>query len=603
MADLDFPAIYLLPTHLEADQLHELEGRIPSLTYDIREAEIIVGNIFRRERALFELRRKKVQTDPVDVATAADAHLVTPRKRKRASSGSDSDSTVYMEDGQRFGSGTSQLAGTSSAPDEFAGDANIVKVVKLAWLQDSFAQGRVLPLHDYVLYVGIKQDEDRAPVTIRGSDILSRAAADGSSQAQGSLLPQKKKAHSPTGMHRSVPSLIRQTTSENASTLKLPPVPQYLRTTYACQRSTPVDPPNSAFIDGLKTIRTIRKLGGDQIGPARKVSLRLLGGTSINAWHMLTSHIEVARLPGCGAKIAELWHEWKETGRLPEADEAQSDTKFAVIQTFYDIWGVGDATARDFYSRGWRDLDDVVEHGWASLSRVQQIGVKYYDEFKLKIPRTEVESIADTILTHARSIHSDFQLVIVGGYRRGKQGSGDVDVVMSHPDESVTLNFVDKLVMSLEKTSHITHTLVLSKHNSERDQQPVSWKGNEFRGSGFDSLDKALVVWQEPETSGKGPQERMHRRVDIIISPWKTAGCAVLGWSGETTFQRDLRRYCKKQKSYKFDSSGIRSRLDGSWVDLESSDLGRAPDMLTAERRVFQGLGLDWVPPEDRCTG
>lgn len=266
MADLDFPAIYLLPTHLEADQLHELEGRIPSLTYDIREAEIIVGNIFRRERALFELRRKKVQTDPVDVATAADAHLVTPRKRKRASSGSDSDSTVYMEDGQRFGSGTSQLAGTSSAPDEFAGDANIVKVVKLAWLQDSFAQGRVLPLHDYVLYVGIKQDEDRAPVTIRGSDILSRAAADGSSQAQGSLLPQKKKAHSPTGMHRSVPSLIRQTTSENASTLKLPPVPQYLRTTYACQRSTPVDPPNSAFIDGLKTIRTIRKLGGDQIG-------------------------------------------------------------------------------------------------------------------------------------------------------------------------------------------------------------------------------------------------------------------------------------------------------------------------------------------------
>lgn len=64
------------------------------------------------------------------------------------------------------------------------------------------------------------------------------------------------------------------------------------------------------------------------------------------------SHVEVARLPGCGAKIAELWHEWKETGRLPEADEAQANPKFAVVQVFYDIWGVGDATARDFYGRG-----------------------------------------------------------------------------------------------------------------------------------------------------------------------------------------------------------------------------------------------------------
>ncbi|GKT48840.1 DNA polymerase type-X family protein pol4 [Colletotrichum spaethianum] len=323
--------------------------------------------------------------------------------------------------------------------------------------------------------------------------------------------------------------------------------------------------------------------------------------------YVIASPQEVARLPGCGVKIAELWHEWEEAGRLREADEAQADPKLSVIQTFYDIWGVGDITARDFYNRGWRDLDDVVENGWESLSRVQQIGLKYYDEFKLMIPRIEVKSIADTILTHARKINPDFQLVIVGGYRRGKLGSGDVDVVISHPDESATKRIVEKLVLSLEKSRHITHTLTLSNHNSERGQRPVSWKGNESKGSGFDTLDKALVVWQKPETKGEGScsgaEERTHRRVDIIISPWKTAGCAVLGWSGDTTFQRDLRRYCKKQKGFKFDSSGIRSRLDGSWIDLEGGKLGKAPDMLTAERRVFEGLGLDYVRPEDRCTG
>ena len=277
-----------------------------------------------------------------------------------------------------------------------------------------------------------------------------------------------------------------------------------------------------------------------------------------------------------------------------------------MLKVFYEIWGVADTTARDFYNRGWRDLDDVVEYGWETLSRVQQIGVKFYDEFHTKIPRAEVETIANTVLKHANEIHGGFQMVIVGGYRRGKLESGDVDIVLSHPDEEVTKGFVECIVVSLEKAKFITHTLTLSTKNTERGQMPVSWKGNEKKaGTGFDTLDKALVVWQDPErTTGKAKNPNPHRRVDIIISPWKTAGCAVLGWSSGTTFQRDLRRYCKKERCLKFDSSGIRSRADGSWVDFESGPDGKpAPDMLTAERRVFAGLGLEYRPPEERCTG
>ena len=249
-------------------------------------------------------------------------------------------------------------------------------------------------------------------------------------------------------------------------------------------------------------------------------------------------------------------------------------------------------------SVGWRDLDDVVEYGWGSLSRVQQIGVKYYDEFLLKIPRAEVEEIGKTILQHARRIDCGFEMTIVGGYRRGKNESGDVDVIVSHHNEDMTLNLVERLVLSLEQESFITHTLSLWTRNSERKQAPLPWKG-EGRGwgAGFDTLDKALVVWQDARQA-----DAPHRRVDIIVSPWKTVGCAVLGWSGETTFQRDLRQYCKNEKSLKFDSSGIRSRVDGSWVDLES-DGGLAADMEEAEKRVFAGLGLTWRPPHERCTG
>lgn len=149
------------------------------------------------------------------------------------------------------------------------------------------------------------------------------------------------------------------------------------------------------------------------------------------------------------------------------------------------------------------------------------------------------------------------------------------------------------------------HTLTLSQHNSERGQRPTSFKPSASGGSGFDTLDKALVVWQDPKfnaaDSSRNPNP--HRRVDILISPWKTTGCAVLGWSSETTFQRDLRRYCK-EKGLKFDSSGIRSReMPYNWVDLEDGGKGPPRTMEDAEKRVFEGLELEWRPPEERCTG
>ncbi len=89
--------------------------------------------------------------------------------------------------------------------------------------------------------------------------------------------------------------------------------------------------------------------------------------------------------------------------------------------------------------------------------------------------------------------------------------------------------------------------------------------------------------------------------MDIIVSPWKTVGCAALGWTGDTTFERDLRLYCKEAKGWKFDSSGIRDRETGRWIDLEGQ--GHAASIEEAEKKVFEGLGLQWRAPEARCTG
>ena len=62
----------------------------------------------------------------------------------------------------------------------------------------------------------------------------------------------------------------------------------------------------------------------------------------------------MSRLPGCGAKIAKLYDQWRESGQLEEVVSAATDTKMCVLKLFYDIWGVGDVTAREFYSKGRR---------------------------------------------------------------------------------------------------------------------------------------------------------------------------------------------------------------------------------------------------------
>ncbi|KAH7253989.1 uncharacterized protein BKA55DRAFT_349851 [Fusarium redolens] len=584
----NLPRIFLLSTHLKSEELHHLEERIPTLTYDINEAEIVIGKISQQRRAEFELRRAKLEFVSVE----------KPQKESH-----ESDSPVVADD-----SGGSPDPKRRRIKEQSEIRTDIVKVVKLAWLLDSWKEEELLPMDHYLIFQCNRvSPRETTPAPVFASVLPKGSTSPASSILERALLEQKAQSTStsPSNRHKrrhdasttlskNAPSLLHQTTSEHDITL--PVMPEFLRTTYSCQRPTYMNPPNEAFVNILTEIRTIRQLREDEVG-VRAYSTSI---ASVAAYpYALKNPQEVARLPGCGDRIAELWHHWKETGESVEVREANADPKITVLKLFYNIWGVGAVTARDFYQKGWRDLDDLVEFGWNTLSRSQQLGVKYYNEFLLGIPRDEVTSIAAAILEHARLIDPGFEMVIVGGYRRGKQQSGDVDVVLSHRNENKTLNVIAQIVVALEKAQLITHTLTLSTHNSDRGQRPVSWKGEKANSSGFDTLDKALVVWQDSSKN-----DVPHRRVDIIISPWKTVGCAVLGWSGGTTFQRDIRRYCKKVKGYKFDSSGIRRRADGRWVDLEGTSGGdEAPDMETAERRVFAGLGLQWRSPEERCTG
>ncbi|KAI5357221.1 Putative DNA-directed DNA polymerase X, DNA polymerase beta-like domain-containing protein [Septoria linicola] len=558
-------------------------------------------------------------------------------------------------------SAAGSIAHPPPRPDQSQG--RIVNVVRTEWFTDSKAAGQPLPLDRYITYTSrVIKPPDKTTTTyapyrklpdrgtgqltaisksviaekpLSSSEILQRAAEDAPASQPGKDRFGRRKYHYPNtktpsanpasweaghGTQPEYAHLLQQTTTDYEGTSSdLPEPPEWVKAhvKYACQRLTPKDNPNDEFIKLLDEIKLARLLTNDEIGVrAYATSIAALLAYA----HKLSNPKEIIRLPGCDSKIANLWIEWKNTGKIQAVEDAAADADLNILKLFWNIWGVGVTTAREFYfDKGWTELDDIVEYGWSTLQRVQQIGVKYYDEFLDLIPRAEVESICKVVHQHAVKVRDDgIQSMIVGGYRRGKEACGDVDIVVSHPDEAATHNIVEDIVASLEDEGWITHTLTLSLNNSKRGQQTLPFR-TDGGGHGFDTLDKALIVWQDPSwstkeadlaTNPKAKNPNIHRRVDIIIAPWRTVGCAIVGWSGGTTFERDLRRYAKNVKGWKFDSSGVRDRGSGEVVDIEGffshggkdGEQGRAKTMEEAERRVFEGFGLVYRAPTERCT-
>ncbi|KAL9106844.1 MAG: hypothetical protein Q9227_008177 [Pyrenula ochraceoflavens] len=681
------PPMLILDTKISPEDLDCLEEACEAsgvvITYDPKEAKIFVGRITQPKRAAFELRAKGVWTEAVDTLAIQEPQTKKRRqvRQKTKASQSTASSTSSEANSDDEAPGAQNPDTTTTHRGTFPDLAGHVIVVKLAWLESCLEHGSVQPVPAYqVYYARIVEKPDHAktpsPRTIRyvraNSESMSsqvspqytRASVASTSQSQAasifaraqadaSSVPQKghpmayqprrrfddSSAHPLT--HKS-PTLMRTSTSEyeELSDLPLPEPPSWVKnhTIYACCRSTLADSPNQAFIDQLYKIKQARTLTLDQIGERAY-------GTSIASVaaypYRLRSAKEVLSLPGCENKIAKLFSEWRESAEedkdryLQTVLDLEKSPDLKILRLFFKIWGVGAETARRLYfDRGFKDLDDVIEYGWKDLSRVQQIGLKYYDEFEEKISRDEVKNIAAVIHRHARKCRGipdsvagtseDIVSIIVGGYRRGKPQSGDVDVILTHRDHTVTDSLVPDVIGSLENEGWITHTLILHTSHSGRGQATLPYR-SDHAGHGFDSLDKGLVVWQDPifqhpETrqmtsinAELAKAERRdqtvkntnaHRRVDIIISPWKTIGCAVLGWSGATTFERDVRRWCKNERGWKFDSSGVRDRASGRVVDLEGSISADAEDTWEArERRLMEGLGIGWRPPTERCTG
>lgn len=442
-------------------------------------------------------------------------------------------------------------------------------IVSPSWLRDSVKIGRPLPCGSYVAVHDLDDE------TLRICDAVQHTPSGSSSEKQSSWQ---------TELDEPVDAAEVESLSYDAK--------------YSCLRPSPLVCPNQNLVKELDVIRRGRNVEGEErsmLSYSRAISV-------IKAFpHVITeNNIQgLHELPFLGQKILSMIEEFLETGRITEAQTILGDPRFQSLSAFMTIHGIGPHTARRLYDLGLRTLEELERYyevnpgvsdeetmslldAEASANTVAavetsiKIGLALRHDLNQTIPREEVEAINRTIMQELDHIQKGCKSVIAGSYRRGKSQSNDVDIVITHSDWNLGSQKVKglckKLVQRLHEQGFVTHVMHLSGFHEH----------NALRTHHWDSLEKALTVFVWRHNS---QQRRVYRRVDLIFAAPEVFWTAVVGWTGSTMFERDLRLWAKQQKGMKFDSSGISRRRDSKLYHPRT------------ERDVFKVLGLVYIHP------
>ncbi|KAJ3175762.1 hypothetical protein HDU87_005755 [Geranomyces variabilis] len=284
------------------------------------------------------------------------------------------------------------------------------------------------------------------------------------------------------------------------------------------------------------------------------------------------SGAEARKINGIGAKIADKIDEIIATGRLQKAEEIPESEP--VLQLFRGIQGCGAKTAQKWYAQGYRTLQDLQSK--ATLSHNQALGVKYYDDLQLKMPRAEAAAIGDYVIrTLSESFDPKFQCMIMGSFRRGRPMCGDVDMIVTHPDGRSHSGILAKLLPALRKNEGL---IVADLHLNSSS-------------AGYQDTDTYMGICKLPGGTG------IHRRLDIWTVPWDEMGSALLHFTGNDIFNRSMRALAGK-KHMRLSQHGLFANVTRGKQRAKIIDGVRIASR--TEEEIFEALGVPYRPPEER---
>lgn len=324
---------------------------------------------------------------------------------------------------------------------------------------------------------------------------------------------------------------------------------------FACQIS-PEDNfnHNQEITDELEKLEQIYKLIGEQWKSlAYRKAIQVLKKIP-----KVTKIEQIKNVKGIGQKTFEKIAEYLEFGHMSRLESLENIESVKTITFFSSIYGVGAKTASKWYHNGKRSIEDLKD---LKLTKQQEIGIKYFKDMQIRIPRKEIENIEQLLKEVACKLDENIIVTICGSYRRGNYSSGDIDVLLSDPNSKLD-NLLEKILNELRKISFISDDITTSEKDSYMGMCKI---------------------------------DQYHRRIDIKVYPIEEYPFALLYFTGSNYFNRSMRFFCKK-KGYSLSDKCIRKVVRVFQEKIHEAD----PIPCKNEKEIFDLLGLEYKEPHER---
>jgi DNA polymerase/3'-5' exonuclease PolX len=216
------------------------------------------------------------------------------------------------------------------------------------------------------------------------------------------------------------------------------------------------------------------------------------------------------------------------------------------------ITGIGPVKAKKLIDDGYslqRLLDYDVSTLTGVLTHHQLLGVKHFHDLEKRIPYSDIKKIEVYLKSRTKQ-----DLVICGSYRRKKETSGDVDVLIYNGDGLRT--FLNALVKENFLVDHLT------------------------------SLEKSTTKYM-----GMCRYNNTVRRIDIRFIPIEHLPSALLYFTGSGEFNKRMRKEALKC-GYTINEYGI-YKLDTEGNKGDSVYVSNEED-------IFKVIGMDYLEPHLR---
>ncbi|CAF0842679.1 unnamed protein product [Rotaria sp. Silwood1] len=437
--------------------------------------------------------------------------------------------------------------------------------IRTQWLSDSIKQNKLLSHQSYILHATIPNPTSSIPETSNSTN-------------KNEILTERPSIK----RERSISSSASDTEDEaNAKkhNIDIQPIQpgELPRTTgiWLCSEassSTPVvGNPNEKIIEKLREMSKLYLITNDK---GRSIAYQKAIEALKRCTHPIRSYEEIKALPYVKQSLADKIWEIIRTNGLVKLSAFQSRDDVATLALFAGVWGAGTETTKQWFAQGFRTLDDLRKR--ARLTRTQQIGLQYYNDFNTRIPRDEVTRIETIVKQTADEVVPGLMIETCGSYRRLKPSCGDIDMLITFKDgkrhlhESVLAPLIDKL----KDTGFLTDDLINHSETSSSTGH-VSEQMTYFG------------VCRLPEPGS------LYRRIDLIFIPANEWACSLLYFTGSAMFNRSMRRLARRLNM----SLSQHGLFHG--VGVEKINTGQALNTPT-EESIFQYLNLPYRPPEDR---